>query len=85
MLLVNVLVVFFFNLDTSVISAMVWPLYPWDRDQVFILQKAGGPPGMVQTDTENHVLSRVHIPNCPACSELLYQLHVYRIGAVVNG
>jgi len=83
--LVNVRVLSFFNLDTLVISAMAWPLYPWDRDQVFIVRKAGGPPGMVWTDRENHTLSRGQIPNCPACNELLYQPHVGRIGAVVNG
>jgi hypothetical protein len=83
-LLVNVLVLSLFNLDTSAISAMAWPLYPWDRDQVFMVQKAGGHPGMVWTDTENHVLGRVQIPNCPACSNLLYHLHIGRIGAVVN-
>jgi len=82
--LVNVQVLSFFNLDTSTISVMAWPLYPWDRDQVFVVQNAGGPPGMVWTDTENRALSRVQIPNRPACSKLLYQLLVGRIGAV-NG
>jgi len=74
----------FFNLGTSAISAMAWPLYPWDRDQVFMVQKAGGPQRVVWTDTENHTLSRVQIPNREACSEFLDQLHVGRIGAVVN-
>lgn len=43
--LVNVQVLSFFNLDTAAIIAMPWALYPWDRDQVFIVQKAGGSQG----------------------------------------
>ena len=38
---------------TWVVKAMSWPLYPWEKDPLPILQRYGWDPGLVWTGAEN--------------------------------
>jgi hypothetical protein len=52
-----------------------WPLYSWKRDLVPIVQEAGWASELVWMGLDNLAPSGVRTPDCPAQSELLYQLH----------
>ena len=36
-----------------VVNATPWPLYPWERDLVPVVQEAGWAPGLVRKGAEN--------------------------------
>ena len=57
------------------VNATSWPLLPWRRDLVPIVQKVGWASDPVWMCSENLIPTEVWIPNCPATSDLLYQLH----------
>jgi hypothetical protein len=53
-----VILVLFLNLITRcgwVVSAMPWPFYPQERDQVSILEDARGAPGTAWTGVKNRI------------------------------
>jgi len=53
-----VIAVLFLNLIARcgwVVSAMSWPLYPQERDQMSILEEAGWVPGTLWTGVENRI------------------------------
>jgi len=60
-----------------VVNAMPWPLYPWERGLVQIVQEAGWAPGLVWTGAENLTpTTGIQSQDYQVCSELLYLLHL---------
>jgi hypothetical protein len=57
-----------------VVNATSQLLYCQERDPVPIVQEAGWVPGPVWTSAEKITPSKIPSPDCPAHSELLYQL-----------
>jgi hypothetical protein len=52
-----------------VFNATPWPLYPRERDPVFIFQEAGWVPGPVWTGVEKLALSGSRSLDGPVCSD----------------
>ena len=50
------------------------PLYPLEKDPLFILWETGWAPGPVWTGAESIAVTEIRSPDCPARSELLDRL-----------
>jgi len=50
------------------------PLFTPGKDTVRIVEEAGWTPGPVWTGVENLAHTGIRSPDCPACSQSLYQL-----------
>ena len=57
-----------------VANASLWPLYPRERDQVWIVKEAGWATGPIWTGVENLNPTGILSPERPAHSEMLWPL-----------